>query len=240
MLEGLDDVLSRIDTIQKQIKRLSGYDERFANALKENAGENKPVTPAADKADSDLLSQGAESFDEDPLTGGPRFDAANAIRDAALKNKGVRDTSARKASDLTSQAMRMRPSAYGDSAFDQYIRQASQQHGLPFALIKAVVHQESQFNPNAVSHAGAQGLMQIMPQTGQLLGLSNPFNPRENIMAGSAYLKEMMKRYNGNVALALAAYNAGPGAVDAAGGVPNYSETKGYVQKVLEYYGKYS
>lgn len=240
MLEGLDDVLSRIDTIQKQIKRLSGYDERFANALKEKSGDEQTKTPAGDKAALEMLSQGTGSFDEDPLTGSPGFDAANAIRDAALKNKGGKDTSARMASDLTSQAMRMRPSAYGDTAFDQYIRQASQQHGLPFALIKAVVHQESQFNPNAVSHAGAQGLMQIMPQTGQLLGLSNPFNPRENIMAGSAYLKEMMKRYNGNVALALAAYNAGPGAVDAAGGVPNYSETKGYVQKVLEYYGKYS
>jgi len=240
MLEGLDDVLSRIDTIQKQIKRLSGYDERFANALKEKSGDEQTKTPAGDKAALEMLSQGTGSFDEDPLTGSPGFDAANAIRDAALKNKGGKDTSARMASDLTSQAMRMRPSAYGDAAFDQYIRQASQQHGLPFALIKAVVHQESQFNPNAVSHAGAQGLMQIMPQTGQLLGLSNPFNPKDNIMAGTAYLKEMMKRYNGNVPLALAAYNAGPGAVDAAGGVPNYTETKAYVQKVLEYFGKYS
>jgi len=240
MLEGLDDVLSRIDTIQKQIKRLSGYDERFANALKEKSGDEQTKTPAGDKAALEMLSQGTGSFDEDPLTGSPGFDAADAIRDAALKNKGGKDTSARMASDLTSQAMRMRPSAYGDAAFDQYIRQASQQHGLPFALIKAVVHQESQFNPNAVSHAGAQGLMQIMPQTGQLLGLSNPFNPKDNIMAGTAYLKEMMKRYNGNVPLALAAYNAGPGAVDAAGGVPNYTETKAYVQKVLEYFGKYS
>ncbi len=240
MLEGLDDVLSRIDTIQKQIKKISGYDERFANAIKEKPREDDVKVLSADKAALDFSAQGNDPFSDDPLTAGPKFDAANAIREATLKNKGVRETSASRASDLTSQAMRMRPSAYGDAAFDQYIRQASQQHGLPFALIKAVVHQESQFNPNAVSHAGAQGLMQIMPQTGQLLGLSNLFNPRENIMAGSAYLKEMMKRYNGNTALALAAYNAGPGAVDAAGGVPNYSETKAYVQKVLEYYGKYS
>ena len=240
MLEGLDDVLSRIDTIQKKIKRLSGYDERFANALQEKQKSEGEGTPAADKAALDLTNTDIDPMADDPLTGTPKFDAVNAIREAAVKNQRVREAVAPRASDIASQAARLRPSAYGDAAFDQYIRQASQQHGLPFALIKAVVHQESQFNPNAVSHAGAQGLMQSMPRTGQLLGLNNPFSPRENIMAGSAYLKEMMKRYNGNVALALAAYNAGPGAVDAAGGVPNYSETKTYVQKVLEYFGKYS
>lgn len=226
MLEGLDAVLSRIDTIQKQIKRLSGYDERFATALQE---KQKAEHSALEKTGQD----GANSEAKDSLNGSARFSSAPAGREAAQQNQRVRDT-------IATQAARLRPSAYGDAAFDQYIRQASLQTGLPFALIKAVVHQESQFNPNAVSHAGAQGLMQIMPQTGQLLGLNNPFSPRENIMAGSAYLKEMMKRYNGDVALALAAYNAGPNAVDAAGGVPNYSETKMYVQKVLEYFGKYS
>ena len=142
--------------------------------------------------------------------------------------------------DIASLTARLRPSTYGNAAFDHHIRQASAQFGLPFALVKAVVHQESQFNPYAVSRAGAQGLMQIMPQTGQSLGLRNPFDAGENIMAGSAYLREMLDRYSGDIPLALAAYNAGPNAVDSAGGVPNYSETKEYVQRVLSYYGRYS
>ncbi|OHD56050.1 MAG: hypothetical protein A2Y33_10705 [Spirochaetes bacterium GWF1_51_8] len=119
------------------------------------------------------------------------------------------------------------------------ITEASQAFGVDESLIKAVIKQESQYNPNAVSHAGAQGLMQLMPQTAEILGVTDPFDVRQNIFGGTNYLSDMLTRYNGNIVKALAAYNAGPNRVDAAGGVPNIEETKDYVNKVMNFYYEY-
>ncbi|NVK30943.1 MAG: lytic transglycosylase domain-containing protein [Gammaproteobacteria bacterium] len=107
-------------------------------------------------------------------------------------------------------------------------------------LVKAVVAVESCFDPKAVSHVGAQGLMQLMPRTAQHLGVQNPFNREENIRGGVKYLRELMDRFPNNTKLALAAYNAGPTAVAKYGGIPPYRETQNYVKKVMKQYQAYS
>jgi soluble lytic murein transglycosylase-like protein len=117
--------------------------------------------------------------------------------------------------------------------FDPIIRRHAEQHGIRAALVKAVVQVESAFNPGAVSPKGAMGLMQLMPATAEELGVGNPFNPEENIRGGVRYLRLLLDRYDNNEELALAAYNAGPGAVDKYGEtVPPYRETRAYVSKI--------
>lgn len=122
--------------------------------------------------------------------------------------------------------------------FDEIVDQAAAAFNLPVKLIKSVIQKESNFNPNAVSSAGASGLMQLMPGTARSLGVKNILDPAENIFAGTKYLRQMMDKYDNNLELALAAYNAGPGNVDKYGGIPPFKETQNYVQKVTNtFYG---
>lgn len=116
------------------------------------------------------------------------------------------------------------------------IEKTAQKYGIDDKLVKAVIKQESGFNPNAKSSAGALGLMQLMPSTARGLGVVDPLNPAQNIEGGVKYLKSMLNKFNGNTILALAAYNAGPNAVEKYGSVPPYKETQNYVQSILKNY----
>jgi len=125
----------------------------------------------------------------------------------------------------------------GDSKtpVDNLVKKYAQENNLDERLVKAIIKAESGFNPNAKSPVGAMGLMQLMPATARSLGVEDPFNPEQNIAGGTKYLRQLMDRFNGNKELAVAAYNAGPGAVNKYGGIPPYRETQNYVRKVLEY-----
>ena len=130
-----------------------------------------------------------------------------------------------------------RPSVYLDrDGVEKLVREASERYNVDPALVRAVIETESNWNPAARSRKGAVGLMQLIPSTAQRFGVNDAFNPKQNVEAGVRYLKVLLERYNGNLDLALAAYNAGEGAVDRAGGVPHYRETRNYVQRVQDAY----
>lgn len=130
-------------------------------------------------------------------------------------------------------------SAISDEGLNALISGKASEAGVDPNLVRAVVQAESGFNPRAVSAVGAQGLMQLMPQTAASLGVHNSFNPEENLTGGIRYLKGLLNKYQ-SVPNALAAYNAGPGAVDKHGGIPPYAETRQYVKKVVGLYQQFA
>lgn len=128
------------------------------------------------------------------------------------------------------------PRALNSLQISQLVDEASLSSGTPPGLVRAVMMAESDGDPSAISLAGAQGLMQLMPGTAQSCGVADPFDPQQNVRCGARYLKVLLDRYHDNVTLAVAAYNAGPGAVDRYHGVPPYPETRAYVARVIAAY----
>lgn len=122
--------------------------------------------------------------------------------------------------------------------YDPYIAEAAKIYDLPEAFIRAVIKIESNFNPRAVSRAGAMGLMQLMPATAEHMRVEDPFDPRQNIMGGARYLRRLADRYDGDINLVLSGYHAGPGNVEKAGGIP-FEKTQQYVRNVYKWYVRY-
>lgn len=156
-----------------------------------------------------------------------------AAASAARTAPGAADTGSVFSALLHSAA----PESAKSTDYDAVFQRAAKQYGVPVNLLKAVAKAESNYNPGAVSRCGALGVMQLMPSTAQGLGVTDPLDPEQNIMGGAKYLSDKLKKYDGSVELALAAYNAGSGNVAKYGGVPPFQETQNYIGKVLQYAG---
>lgn len=117
----------------------------------------------------------------------------------------------------------------------EHVKKASKKYNVPEKMVWSIIRQESNFNPLAKSHAGAEGLMQLMPQTAKSLGVKNSFDMEQNIFGGVKYYRKMLDKFNNDPKLALAAYNAGPGAVEKYGGIPPYKETQAYVSRIMDF-----
>lgn len=158
------------------------------------------------------------------------------LRDRSQATAGVTAAPAPRPAPVLHRTTHRRPPR--NDGYDEMIHQVAVRYRVRPALVKAVVAAESNFDPGAISRAGAQGLMQLMPDTARQLGVQDPMRPEENLSGGVRYLREMLERY-GDLSHALAAYNAGPTAVDRYRGIPPYPETQAYVQRVLNYYRGY-
>lgn len=213
-------IISRIQSINDRIKEIEKFN-KVASAKQKNIPEQKKTETAKfsdilkEVMDSKSLQTNTILNDFSPAENKLSDNKIDSLRDIYQKLNSAADT---------------------DSNWENIIVQAGKKYNLDPNLIRAIIQVESGYNPNAVSHAGAQGLMQLMPDTAKEMNVTDVFNPEQNIFGGARYFREMLDRYRGDLVKALAAYNAGPEAVDKARGIPNYTETQLYVPRVLNAY----
>lgn len=166
----------------------------------------------------------------------PNIPVANTATVSGTQSADTQAASGAGSTDNTSVVSSGTTSSSSKTDLDAYFEEAARTYGVDVNLLKAIAHTESNFNPNATSSAGAMGVMQLMPSTAKSLGIKDAYNARDNIMGGAKVISQHLSRYNGDVSLALAAYNAGSGNVEKYGGIPPFTETQNYVKKVLAYY----
>lgn len=170
-------------------------------------------------------------------------DGSRIITDHALKNryyKLVRRSQTPKGIGVLAASRSQQFARTDTSAYDRIIKETARRHRVDLALVKAIIHAESAFNPYATSHKGARGLMQLLPSTAAQYGIRDLYDPEQNIQAGVRHLKYLLKKYSHNNRLAIAAYNAGENAVKRYQGIPPYNETRTYVKRVLRYKNRYA
>lgn len=216
-ISGLDAILNRVQYIEREFDMLSGA---FNNIAVENDAFNVPnVREVENKQDFQQILNAKELIEEaqnSSLNNDESYININGYSGVTNNNRS---------NNLTSKAR-----------INELIDEYSQKYGLDSDFVKAVIKQESGFNEKATSKCGAMGLMQLMPGTAKALNVNDPYNARDNIEGGVKYLKGLMDRFDGDMKLALAAYNAGPNAVKKYNGIPPYNETQNYVKNIMSMY----
>jgi soluble lytic murein transglycosylase-like protein len=229
----------------------------FAQVLQSSTHHPEPITSEKAQSVAELmrLEQMRSVIDpfteSSPVMGAATRPASTLLLDALLAQQTPKPTAATTAQhvEATTTVVPDNPPPAAPApltntpeppqSLQQIISNAAKRYGVDANLIKSVIKVESNYNPNAVSHAGAQGLMQLMPATARGLGVTDPFDPQQNVMAGTRFLKDMLRRYDGNLDAALAAYNWGPGNVDRKGmALPR--ETRDYLTKVKANYQQFA
>lgn len=210
----------------------------FQTMLQTEQTENSAASGETDSTESSQCYSGV-TF-RDPVTGqavryieaGSEEDTASTTGKASAKSSSASSTSKSSSGSQTTSASSMKTTPY-----DTYFKKAAKKYGVSESLLKGIAKAESNFNARDLSSSGAMGVMQLMPETARSLGVDDPYDPEQNILGGAKCIAQKLKEFNGDVKLALAAYNAGSGAVKRAGGIP--SQCKSYVNKVLSYQEAY-
>lgn len=193
-------------------------------------------TQQAMAVDALLAAQSSGSISPDTVQKLLGFNPAPNIPVADSQNVSTGNTAAVTSGSQTNAASSGNTSSSSSTSLDAYFEEAAEKYNVDVKLLKAIAHAESNFNPNATSSSGAMGVMQLMPSTARSLGITDAYNAYDNIMGGAKVISQHLANYNGDVSLALAAYNAGSGNVAKYGGVPPFTETQNYIKKVLAYY----